>query len=103
MLKYIFPRQFNLHNVFTSTVDRKETAQTFKEYTFREEEIAAANKSPKLGVEENIPKRLRGITFELVARMQRLHKRCSYHALLKYYCPVWVSFVAFIFCMVGGL
>lgn len=75
----------------------------FKEYTLREEEIAAVNKSLKPGVEENVPKRLKGITFELVARMQRLHKRCSYHALLKYYCPVWVSFMTFISCMIESL
>lgn len=75
----------------------------FKEYTLREEEIAAVNKNSKPGVEENVPKRLKGITFELVARMQKLHERCSYHALLKYYCPVWVSFVSFIFSMVGSL
>lgn len=67
---------------------------TLKEYTFREQEITDVNKGLKAGKQENIPRRLRGTTFELVARMQRLHKRCSYHALLKYYCPVSVSFVA---------
>ncbi|KAK6344067.1 hypothetical protein TWF696_007713 [Orbilia brochopaga] len=39
VLKYIFPRAFGLHNVFTSTVDRRDTAQKFKDYTLREEEI----------------------------------------------------------------
>ncbi|KAJ6259859.1 hypothetical protein Dda_5503 [Drechslerella dactyloides] len=38
-LKYIFPRAFDLHNVFTSTVDKRDTAQKFKDYTLREEEI----------------------------------------------------------------
>ncbi|KAK6495865.1 hypothetical protein TWF481_002910 [Arthrobotrys musiformis] len=39
VLKYIFPRAFGLHNVFTSTVDKRDTAQTFKDYTLREDEI----------------------------------------------------------------
>ncbi|KAF3912145.1 hypothetical protein ABW21_db0205925 [Orbilia brochopaga] len=39
VLKYIFPRAFGLHNVFTSTVDRRDTAQKFKDYILREEEI----------------------------------------------------------------
>ncbi|KAK6536115.1 hypothetical protein TWF281_000361 [Arthrobotrys megalospora] len=39
VLKYIFPRAFGLHNVFTSTVNKQDTAQTFKDYTLREEEI----------------------------------------------------------------
>ncbi|RPB11270.1 hypothetical protein P167DRAFT_230450 [Morchella conica CCBAS932] len=41
ILKYIFPRQFNLHNAFTSIVDRRETVQPLKDYTMREKEIAA--------------------------------------------------------------
>lgn len=40
VLKYIFPRQFGLHNVFTSVVDRYETSLPFKDYFTREEEIA---------------------------------------------------------------
>lgn len=68
--------------------------QMFKEYSCREQEIGDVNKGLKPGKQENIPRRLRGAPFELVARMQRLHKRCSYYALLKYYCPVSVSFVA---------
>ncbi|KAF3209846.1 hypothetical protein TWF106_010865 [Orbilia oligospora] len=39
VLKYIFPRAFGLHNVFTSTVDKQDTAQIFKDYTLREDEI----------------------------------------------------------------
>ena len=85
ILKYMFPRQFNLHNVFTSTVDRKETIQPLKDYTLREHEIALQG-----GKGSFIPKRLKGKTFDLVQRMMRLHKRCSYHALIEYYCPVWV-------------
>lgn len=39
VLKYVFPRAFGLHNVFTSNVDRKYTIQSFQDYTLREEEI----------------------------------------------------------------
>lgn len=102
ILKHIFPRQFDLHNVFTSKVDRKETVHAFKDYTLREQEIAAVNKGLKPGTAENVPKRLRGTAFELVARMQKLHKRCSYHALVKYYCPAWVSFIVLDPWLSGG-
>lgn len=40
---------------------------------------------------ENVPKRLRGKVYKLVGKLIRNHKRCSYHALLKHYCPVSVS------------
>lgn len=67
--------------------------QPLKDYTVREKEIAAvAALSGKLEV-LSVPKRLRGTVFGLVARMQRLHKRCSYHALVKYYCPVKVKLI----------
>ncbi|KAF3916552.1 hypothetical protein ABW20_dc0102400 [Dactylellina cionopaga] len=39
VLKYIFPRVFGLHNAFNSVVDKRDTVQTFKDYTLREEEI----------------------------------------------------------------
>ncbi|CAD0096672.1 unnamed protein product [Aureobasidium mustum] len=39
LLKYIFPRQFGLHNVFTYAIDMKNSAQPFKDYTLREQEI----------------------------------------------------------------
>ncbi|EPS41730.1 hypothetical protein H072_4367 [Dactylellina haptotyla CBS 200.50] len=41
VLKYIFPRAFGLHNVFTSTVNKADTVQQFKDYTLREDEINA--------------------------------------------------------------
>jgi hypothetical protein len=88
-MMYIFPRQFQLHNVFSSEVDRQQTAQKFQDYTLREEEIArlvgqASSKTrlPKL------PKRLRGGAHHLVQRLQIRHDRCSYIELLKHYCPV---------------
>ncbi|KAL2259032.1 hypothetical protein VTK26DRAFT_7436 [Humicola hyalothermophila] len=90
IMMYIFPRQFGLHNVFTSTVDRRQTAQKFQDYTLREEEIAA--KFPKVGTEEKptfrVPKRLRGTAVQLVRRLQVLHKRCAYVEMLQHYCPL---------------
>lgn len=88
---YIFPRQFGLHNVFTSTVDRQQTAQRFQDYTLREEEIA--KKFPKKDAQGrpckiHVPKRLRGTPERLVQKMQILHSRCAYAKMLQHYCPV---------------
>jgi telomerase reverse transcriptase len=81
ILKYIFPRQFNLHNVFTSSVDSRETTQPLKDYTLRESEIAK-NPSSKL------PKRLRGHVLDLVRSMRKAHANMSYVELLRHYCPL---------------
>lgn len=94
VMKYMFPRQFGLHNVFTSSVDARETVQPFKDYTLREQEIALHQRqkqvknssltgSPKV----RLPKRLRGQAVALVKKLQKLHSRCSYTELLKHYCP----------------
>ena len=97
IMKYVFPRQFGLHNVFTSVVDRRETAQPFKDYTMREEEIereavkAEAAGRPR---RHKLPKRLRRAPFDLVARWQRRHARCAYTELLRYYCPVNVRLLS---------
>ena len=95
VMKYIFPRQFGLHNVFTSPVDSRETSHTFKDYTLREREIAqsAQRQNMKSGkvsgaCGRSLPRRLRGSLVTLVSKLQRLHSRCSYSALLKHYCPV---------------
>lgn len=91
-MMYIFPRQFSLHNAFTSHVDMTRTAQKFQDYTLREEEIAskfrrvADDGSQYLDV--RVPKRLRGKAEHLVQRLQKLHARCSYAKLLEHYCPV---------------
>lgn len=71
LMKSIFPRQFGLHNVFTSdgTPFRQDVTTGTDEET------------PK------IPKRLRGRPVELVQRLQRRSKQCSYAELLRYYCP----------------
>ncbi|KAG5987159.1 hypothetical protein E4U43_005206, partial [Claviceps pusilla] len=65
------------------------TSTFFQDYTLRDEEVArllenlknlSADGSPKL------PKRLRGMAWNLVQRLQFLHSRCSYTELLKHYC-----------------
>ncbi|THZ99468.1 hypothetical protein D6C82_05157 [Aureobasidium pullulans] len=84
MLKYIFPRQFGLHNVFTNDVDMKNSAQPFKDYTLREQEIKLANKNLK---QRSLPKRLRGKCETLISKLRTRHERCAYSALLQYYCP----------------
>ncbi|KAL7789445.1 Telomerase ribonucleoprotein complex RNA binding domain-containing protein [Trichoderma ceciliae] len=94
LMMHIFPRQFSLHNVFTSIVDTNQTSQKFPDYTLREDEInkkmkgnngSAENTLPKL------PKRLRGTTRDLVRRLQVLHARCSYFELLRHYCPTFLD------------
>lgn len=100
-MKYMFPRQFGLHNVFTSTVDPKETVQPLKDYTLREQEIAqyerramhkkdTSTADPK-SIRQWLPKRLRGKALSLVKKLQTLHSRCSYHELLQHYCTVKVG------------
>ncbi|KAG8165152.1 hypothetical protein KVR01_005427 [Diaporthe batatas] len=91
MMMYMFPRQFGLHNVFTSHVDSTQTAQKFQDYTLREEEIL--NKFRKRegcinALDVRVPRRLRGTPEHLVRRLQTLHARCSYVELLQHYCPV---------------
>ncbi|KAG2412542.1 hypothetical protein HFD88_010099 [Aspergillus terreus] len=83
VLKYIFPRQFGLHNVFTSVPNSRETSLPVKDYFSREEEIANAAKQRG---SNKIPKRLRGGIIELVQHLQNRHKHCSYGELLRYYC-----------------
>lgn len=82
---YIFPRQFGLHNVFTSSVDKRETVQPFKDYTLREDEIDEKY-NPESSIK--IPKRLRGKAMNLVQKLLVLHSRCSYSKLIEHYCSV---------------
>ncbi|EEP82887.1 predicted protein [Uncinocarpus reesii 1704] len=92
IMKYIFPRQFGLRNVFTSAVDTRKTAQPFEDYSLREEEIAMQQKSrgtkaPKSSLNK-VPKRLRGELIVLIQKLQKRHQHCSYVELLKHYCPI---------------
>ena len=93
LMKYIFPRQFGLHNVFTSVVDKTETTHPFKDYTLRESEIiGTARKLPMTqsgaSWRQSIPKRLRGLCEALIRKFQLRHSRCAYVELLRHYCPV---------------
>lgn len=94
LMMHIFPRQFSLHNVFTSPTDKKQTGQKFHDYTFREDEI---NKNSRIAKRPNerplpkLPKRLRGATRALVQRLQILHARCSYFEMLRHYCPTFLD------------
>lgn len=101
LLKYIFPRQFGLHNVFTSDVRGHETSQPFKDYTLREQEIIEAERQymkhsngrdlVATKGQTRIPRRLRGRLMALVRKLQIRHSRCSYERMLRFYCPVEVS------------
>jgi telomerase reverse transcriptase len=86
VMMYMFPRQFKLHNVFTATVDSRETVQPFKDYTNRGLEISSLIEKNG-GRPPKVPRRLRGQAFDLVQKMQILHKRSSYSQLLQHYCP----------------
>lgn len=95
-MNYIFPRQFGLHNVFTSTVDPKQTAQPFVDYTLREEEIfakrkATNNRGAAVQNPNKLPKRLRGEIVKLIQKLQKRHQRFAYVELLRHYCPVEVG------------
>lgn len=91
IMKYIFPREFKLHNVFTSTVDTSQTAQPFKDYTMREEEIRASRHAAV----HKIPKRLRGMLPRLISRMQKQYRQCACKELLEYYCPNKVASIIY--------
>lgn len=95
LLKYVFPRQFKLHNVFTSDVNHRETAQPFKDYASREKDIARAALESKrkhtgkaASYVEALPKRLRSDTLQLMQRLLKRHTNTSYHTLLDHYCPL---------------
>ena len=97
LMTYIFPRQFGLHNVFTSKVDSRETVQPFKDYTLRDQEIAQKQRRDgrrafsKRDFEQRIPKRLRGAPLALVQKLQQRHSRCSYRELLEHHCPKFAN------------
>ena len=100
IMRYMFPRQFGLHNVFTSKVDPRETAMPFQDYTLREKEIhsgmcrelgdRATNPEDVAKWKLRTPKRLRGDVIALVEKLRILHRRCSYMEMLRHYCPVEV-------------
>ena len=101
LMKHVFPRQFDLHNVFVSRVDPKESGQPFKDYTLREQEIKqktfdlgrkrGANTVDDKVLKDKVPKRLRGKPCTLIQAIHKRHTTCAYAALLHHYCPVQTS------------
>ncbi|SNX84166.1 uncharacterized protein MEPE_02874 [Melanopsichium pennsylvanicum] len=79
LAKYVFPRQFGLHNVFTGARDFDTTTQPFRDYTVRETEIKA------LGAKRT-PKALRS-ALPVLAKMLARHDKLEYRALLNRCCP----------------
>ena len=84
ILRYFFPKQFKMHNAFTSQIDRRQTVQPYKDYTFREDELNRLSKKKIV----RVPKRLRGSILKLIRGVRTAHKRCPYSQLLLYYCPM---------------
>jgi telomerase reverse transcriptase len=95
IMKYVFPLQFGLHNVFTSVVDKSETAWEFKDYTLREHEInfVEHRSIQKVGPGSRskaakVPRRLRGAPSALVQKIRKRHSQCSYSQQLRHHCPI---------------
>lgn len=101
-MRYMFPRQFGLHNAFTSKVDHKESAMQFKDYTLREQEIKRAQLTKQKSTTTtysadkqcSLPKRLRGAPQKLVEALRKRHIRCPYATLMQHYCPTQGARVA---------
>ncbi|KAJ5782388.1 Telomere reverse transcriptase [Penicillium paradoxum] len=103
VMKYIFPRQFGLLNVFMPDSEDRNSTDEWKGFMFRENEISlledkvqGQRSQPQnkpadadCGGQRNIkvPKRLRGNTTELVRKLRNRNAQCPYGELLRYYCP----------------
>lgn len=85
LLQTIFPLQYKLHNVFSSSVDRKETVQPFKDYTLRKDIPTGRRRRPKC-LSQALAQCLRQVLYK--------HQRCSYVETLNHYCPVTQQCVA---------
>ncbi|KAI5373794.1 hypothetical protein J4E82_007473 [Alternaria postmessia] len=105
-MRYIFPRQFGLHNVFTSKVDPRETAMPFMDYTLREKDIysrmcrelgsEATNAEKIVKWKQRTPKRLRGDAVRLVEKLRVRNQRCSYMEMLRHYAPIEITKIAWL-------
>ncbi|SCZ90544.1 BZ3500_MvSof-1268-A1-R1_Chr9g10875 [Microbotryum saponariae] len=82
LAKYIFPRQFGLHNVFTYPKPRL-NVEVVSDHHDREIEIK------KLGTVKT-PERVKP-TLPMLQRMMLLHSRCNYRKMLDRYCPKKVT------------
>ncbi|KAJ6147666.1 Telomere reverse transcriptase [Penicillium chrysogenum] len=102
VMKYIFPRQFGLLSVFTLNSNGRNIMDDSKRFMFRESEISHLEEEKRLqrpqpeiesadadhGVRScKVPKRLRGITIELVRKLRNRNAQCPYGELLRHYCP----------------
>lgn len=76
--KYIFPRQYDLKNVFTSPKDKK-SLNPFPQFDDREDEILFKSHC-------KTPKRLRP-ALPLLERLIKLHSRTTYKKLCNFTCP----------------
>ncbi|KAN0060374.1 hypothetical protein ACQY0O_007703 [Thecaphora frezii] len=79
ILKYVFPRQFGLHNVFTTPKDARLTTQPLNDYTNRDAELRSLGRI-------RTPNRLRPVQ-KLIAIMVRRHDGLDYKQLLDRCCP----------------
>jgi telomerase reverse transcriptase len=79
LLKYIFPRQHELHNVFTCPRDRRITIYAFHDYEDREAEIKARGRM-------KTPKRLKSM-LTIAQEILEAHSKLDYRALLNKCCP----------------
>lgn len=96
VMRYVFPRQFKLHNVFTSTVDAKQTTHKFQDYTLRAGDLRkASGRTPEDVPDEravcnwddrSVPKRLRARILPFVVDVQKRAYRCAYASLMDHYC-----------------
>lgn len=107
VMNYIFPQQFGLQNVFSSTPTSNSSATYLTNAIFREKEISQLIEKEKLrrpapkgdqahadheeAAHTKLPKRLRGQPLELIRRLRASHSKCPYRQLLDYYCPDEVS------------
>ena len=103
-MKYIFPRQFGLENVFIPGPDGRKSTAHLKSQGSRETEISQLDQKRRLrqprpenecanadgGVESlKVPKRLRGVV-EIIRKIRNRNAQCSYSEMLRYYCPTEV-------------
>jgi hypothetical protein len=91
-MKYIFPWQFGLHNVFCSDVNKFKTTQPFQDYTYRSSIDLDVPNDDEGGVslrKQFIPKRLMRAE-GLVETLIRRNRKIKYGLILKHHCPSMV-------------
>ena len=119
VMNYIFPRQFGLQNVFSSTAASNGNTNYLTNAIFREKEISQLIEKEQLrrpapkgdqahadheeAAHTRLPKRLRGQALELIRRLRVRHSKCRYRQLLDYYCPAEVSLLLGAFDLYSNL